>query len=90
MNRKMSSVDQKEEAEEVNDEAVRRVKVPVKEVEKRLRRLLQLLDCLLVRCYKKRQLGEFLTLTVDEFRPEKDGSERKGEVALKDRLTALR
>ena len=89
MNRKMSSVDQKEEVEEVNNQAVR-VKVPVKEVEKRLRRLLQLLDCLLVRCYKKRQLGEFLTLTVDEFRPEKDGSERKGEVALKDRLTALR
>ena len=84
----------KEEAAVVvrGDQALRKMAAPVKEIEKRLRRLVKVMDELLVRLYKQQDLGRFLVATVDEYRVEVplEGKEKKGEVTLQDRLMALR
>ena len=74
------------------DQALRKMAAPVKEIEKRLRRLVKVMDELLVRLYKQQDLGRFLVATVDEYRVEVplEGKEKKGEVTLQDRLMALR
>ena len=80
--------------EEEEEPRVTNFNIPIKEIEKRFRALVKLVDGLVVRDCDHNHLGPFLPHMVDEFRQETKARRRREgeavEVTLHDRLLFIR
>ena len=86
--------DRQEEAGEEEEEAPknRNIDCPIKDQEKRLKKMFKIIDSFLILNNKKKIVGRYLTSVAEEFRMERDENWKPGKevVNLQDRLSILR